>query len=361
LSEFCSRYSPPTQTSTQHKDSKRGRHSLWREARNVLLELQGGVRRVVVGKEVKEWDTLEYVRGEIRQVTKCETRLITKLVGVDGDWWKNSFWVDRIKDLFLEYLKDIAGKVIVLSKDNGEKWLVLPYEVRADPSYLVNLREEIEQLCSLSSKGIHLTLTTDPKRFNGLLSAYKALRVNFHRLIDWFEKYRWDKDKNNWKRRGYWDKKKKKFVPTRKKINYVCVPEFSPTHNLPHLHILILDRIWISPHWGIVKLWDSWGQGEQVFIKRIRGNIGYYFHKELNKRFSRHKDKGITHLALSWVLNAKSYTCSLALRKMACNGVIFQRENLPKGWKYEGVYDGLGFTDYGVVLDRPPPFLEGQI
>jgi hypothetical protein len=177
--------------------------------------------------------------------------------------------------LFVEYLKDINDKVLILKKThrptNTSEYLILPYTTRfTDKKAIVKKLKDFDRRFNYFSKrhdkAVFLTLTTDPKRFNNLNEACENIGKAFKKLMDYLN--RRHKAENGGK------------------LEYIAGFEFSPKKALPHLHVVIfgVDYLDLGDNrkkndnskaryksvYKLSEMWDRYGQGTQVFIYGIK-------------------------------------------------------------------------------------------
>lgn len=124
-----------------------------------------------------------------------------------------------INDLFRFYLDDTRYKVVVLRSLEDLSFLLLPYSHRFWRSRLKEILDKYEEVWrALSSRyevGVFLTITSDPKKETNLYDCSREMSRRFNALMSWI-------------------KKKVK----RKRLPYICVPEFQDNGRL-HLHVVI--------------------------------------------------------------------------------------------------------------------------
>ena len=82
------------------------------------------------------------------------------------------------------YVSDIEGRKVLVDNPDKETLLVLNYITRFSDAYYYEKVKEIKRLQSLNLQGgVFLTLTIDPKKFNSLKEAYKALMKGWNKLL----------------------------------------------------------------------------------------------------------------------------------------------------------------------------------
>jgi len=248
----------------------------------------------------------------------------------------------QINDSFEFYLRRVGSKRIVLYNPdpyNPLEFLIMKYKTRfTDRGRISKIIRTYEAVIQKSLEnynvGVFLTLTTDPKRFNNLIQAYKFSLVAWNRF------------------RYYINKLKKKW-------SYVLVHEFTKS-GLLHLHVLIFGIERIADIREISRIWSKIGMGRIVYIYKIikRGNswvwakgkpkdtntttADSYLKKYLSKVLSSIRQVSndnidvlsLKNLALYWVSNKRFYTYSRDLG---------EKEDIKKyvigEWIFFGSYD----------------------
>ena len=118
--------------------------------------------------------------------------------------------------MFRQYLNRCKGKVILIRGTESYFGYIVPYSTRFDGDYRLRVRKALRGVHI--SKGTLLTLTTDPKRFNDIDETTRALKKGWNRLLVSL---------------------KSRFGA----VSYLTTLEFGKDHNIPHMHIIIKNRI----------------------------------------------------------------------------------------------------------------------
>lgn len=220
------------------------------------------------------------------------------------EWWKNITLKEELRMHFKNYLEYAADQKVILrrierdpdtrlpypiGKGRGAAFY-LPYSTRFDGTYGA---KTIKKLRKIDIKhGTFLTLTVAARRYDNIATATEALKKGWNRLHRSMDK-----------RFG--------------KLSYLCVLEFGPKNDMPHLHMLI-DRLHLTEEdeeW-IRKLWIK-TVGRKVVARRIRdANAGNYLLKYLEKTFGEDGTGMADGNAWAyWITNSKFYSTSLDVKE----------------------------------------------
>lgn len=231
------------------------------------------------------------------------------------DAWGQAPEILKLAEIYKSAIQD---KAIVLSNSCDDRVLVLPYYTRFSEGYYPEKARELRRLINFDD-ATFLTLTVDPHRFSCLFDAKRALSEGWAKLRDAMDK---DVERNTGHVVG-WDK------------NFIAVPEFQESGN-PHLHVLLKDCRWIDVDW-LRNLWEAeYGVGTFVHVERVHGN-----RKKVINYLLKYLFKGANngrHLALLWALNARAFSCSLAIldnQKTKCDKLGVSSECQ---WFLVGIY-----------------------
>jgi hypothetical protein len=227
-------------------------------------------------------------------------------------------YLDRIKDSCIVlkknrdevfYERDTLGhSYLRVINQNIPAYLVLSYKTRFnnDESYKKNIftYHEIWRKANQFKKAVHLTLTTDPKRFKSLWMANRNFSIAFNQFMTYLTK-------------------KLKLVS---RPPYLAVYEFTKT-GLLHVHLIIFRLGYLLPKGLITQEWERCNQGSITYIYSLTNNNGIwgytrkkpkelkegqtpenYLMKYLHKS---HFDEGA--LSLYWLFNKRAFTYSKKL------------------------------------------------
>lgn len=187
---------------------------------------------------------------------------------------------------------------------------------RFDGSYRSYLRRKLKNL-DFMLWDLKIELTIDPKKCMRLVDEFRLIRRGWNRL-------------NSWLKRRFGHKEGGKFVPA--EFAFFDVLEIQKSGR-PHLHVLISGLKWIEQS-ELSDLWDSYGCGPVVYIKRVhsRNNLkmSAYVMKYVNKTLNQ-ADKLFS--ALLFASNRRLFSMNKASQKMA-NAGRSPHEN--KGFVYVG-------------------------
>jgi hypothetical protein len=256
--------------------------------------------------------------------------------------------IHRIRDLnnvnnakllakdFLSYLESIDDRRLMLQEEkNADMKLTMPYHTRFN-----NKQREKEQWARYNtawdiadakySKGLMLTLTTDPKRFDSLAGMVDSLMSSWGDLHEALNQ---------------------KFGGC-VRLDYIRALEFggskkSNTVGLPHLHVCIfgvpyIDHSWLSAYWNkkhaeVTHIQSLHKRGNESWVisqgkdagKSAAGYLGKYLSKTFESigqniddlyaevkswNHRDHKNAGIWKIALYWATGRQFWDCSHDLK-----------------------------------------------
>ena len=146
-------------------------------------------------------------------------------------------------------------------RGDGPEHLLVPYSTRFNsPERVRESRERYRDAFNLAAqkfdRGVLVTLTTDPSRFDSLLAATNSLMDDVARFKSWLAT----------------DSRLGSRPPS------VVVPEFTDS-GVPHAHVLLFGVSWVVPHAVLSAYWsDSRNRGEVVWFDRLesRGDDGQW-------------------------------------------------------------------------------------
>lgn len=249
-------------------------------------------------------------------------------------WWEDKELIVTLKDLFDRYLTDRRDRRIILRSIQTNKPCILPYTTRFDGDYPRRVKKALRGVHT--KKGTLLTLTTDPKRFSNVLDATRALNEGWHRIQSQMKRHF-----------GH--------------LSYLCVTEFSPKNNLPHLHIILSDVSFDKSDikW-LRKLWNK-HVAYQIDVEPIRNvNATNYVLKYLEKSFENDKVAVDGQGVWYWVTNTKFYSISEDLKPEPTENEIVSKVIADLGYmdEIELSIDGEEYEYIGVCYSesiKDPP------
>jgi hypothetical protein len=217
--------------------------------------------------------------------------------------WENAYGsLDDIENFAKEYAFEIEDKGIILGNPNTKKAFSIPYFTRFSNGYYEQAIRKMKLIPY--TLGVHLELTVDPKNFPSLWVCYKRLRHGANKLFLIL---------------------RKRLKKQNRKFEFVCWIEFTKK-GIPHLHIIVFNVARLMDADELREIWQKWyGIGTWVRLERIRhmSRAINYMVKYLTKFMSqeayeafknKHPEKDVinrfSHLALSWALNLRAYSCS---------------------------------------------------
>lgn len=190
---------------------------------------------------------------------------------------------------------------------------MIPYRTRFSSEYYRDKARRIRKEINFET-AMFLTLTIDPKEFNSLNQAYRAIRKAWHKLANTIAK---DQQRGVGHVRA-WDGR------------YLLAVEFQQSGS-PHLHIVLAGCRWLDADW----VRENWHVGTFVrtdFIHDNRAKVVHYITKYMTKATDG-AELPLRHVALLWALNAKAFSTS----RRIFNSVLEQmRQNREIEWFYLG-------------------------
>lgn len=233
--------------------------------------------------------------------------------------------MEKIQDEFGYYLHDVDDKLIILRmkeeiaarSPSGQHYLYIPYQTRFNSAEM-----QLETLSRYDhvwteatfrfKRGVHLMLTTDPKRFKNLYEANRHFSIAFNRFISYLQK-------------------KLGFRP-----KYLSSYEYTKS-GLMHVHCIIFGIPYLLPHGIITQEWERCGQGSYNYIYSLINDKGAWHYArqkpaDLEKGqtaetyLRKHLDKGfqdVSLLYLYWAHNKRFFTHSRCLYTAEDLGSLF--------------------------------------
>ena len=222
---------------------------------------------------------------------------------------------DEIKGEFQDYLEEVDNLKIILRRkatsssyihSGGPKYKILSYNTRFTDKRIIvkNLTKMDAAFAHMSKrykKGVHLTLTTDPKRFYSLYAANRHFSIAFNRYMSFLSR-----------KRG-------------KRLPYIAAYEYTKT-GLLHAHILFFGISWLNYKHAITEDWNRCGQGTITYAYSIKNDNGRWTYvrgkpSDLEKEktaadyLKKYLQKSVDNpeeAMLYWVLNKRFFSCSRA-------------------------------------------------
>ena len=163
-----------------------------------------------------------------------------------------------IEFYFENYLDETENKMIILrAKDPGKvetEFIPIKYKHRFNSQgnkidTLKKYETAFRKATQKYERGVFLTLTTDPKRFNSLYEANRHMSTAFHKFQRWLSKR------------------------LNARLNYIRIAEFTKS-GLIHLHIIYFGRKFLLPHDEITQEWERLGQGSINYLYTLRNHNG---------------------------------------------------------------------------------------
>lgn len=219
--------------------------------------------------------------------------------------------VKLLSNLACLYAQSTSDKKLVLVNTETDEIKILDYITRFSPNYPKRNYAKFmryEEVLSRWNNFLFLTFTLNPRYFSTLKGSYIALQKAWNRILTML---------------------RRKFP----NICFIKVVEFHKS-GMPHLHILLGGRRWISKNW-LLKFWPI---GHQVHITRVNGDIHqvmFYMGKYLFKNDTLDR-------ILHWSLMARSFSVSRNLSCSLDNSKTNSISNYCRGpgyWVYYGSFD----------------------
>lgn len=201
--------------------------------------------------------------------------------------------IDYAKREFDKYVKDTHNRYRVM-RDVENKLFLGKLQHRFSPSYTNKVKASLNPLLSdkrYQNKGVFLTLTLDPKRYNTRYDMYRDIKKEENRFLTLL------------------------FKKIGKRIPYISVIEAQNNGN-PHLHMLflgasrLLDWREIRNAWGLGYVWIN----RTTKDKKINSPLAYMY-KYITKTIDKRNAENRTTQALLWLFHLRSYSTSNNLVK----------------------------------------------
>ncbi|MBP2173262.1 rolling circle replication-associated protein [Methanococcus voltae] len=247
---------------------------------------------------------------------------------------------------FQKYIEQASEQNLVLERikydKEKSKYLMFPYLTRFTNSkqlkrQLAQYNCVFEQTAKKYKYGVHLTLTTDPKRFDNIVEANKHFGKAFNRFMSFLAKYNKNSDGK----------------PERPK--YLAAYEYTKS-GLLHAHILIFGKKYLMDQKLITREWSRCGQGQIAHIYGIRReginwvynrnrpeevktgeykNANEYLKKYLVKTLYSELDG-----SMYWSMNKRFYTMSKSLKP----DMMTKAKPAEKMYRFVGIWTDDEFT-----------------
>jgi len=306
-------------------------------------KFKNGVYDVPI-KEKKE----EIEKSGIKRDSKYRRMALSWIRYWSGfDWWMadtRSFWEKSVLDSYNDWMEVREDQWIVSLHETDERideLLFIPWSCRRSPRYKKMLHRQMKSLFG-RGKGlcIHLVLTTNPHKFRNVEDAMRGLKKSWRKLHEMF-------------------------VQKKGRFPYVGTVEISPESHLPHLHILIFNVPWLDSVHHISDMWEKYGQGYMVHIRKMEYNRGL---KEVLKYIYKQQKDDLLG-AILWATRTRSFICSNKLLKNRVSKTNPETW-IPSGYSYLGLvhsfyverllrHDGIHSEEFlkgdGEFLVKPPP------
>jgi hypothetical protein len=189
---------------------------------------------------------------------------------------------------------------------NDDVWVFIKQYSRFDDDYRLFLRRKLK-LLNFMLWDLKIELTIDPKKCMRYADEFYLLQKGWNRL-------------NSWLRRRFGE------------FAYFKVLEITKAGR-PHFHVLLSGIRWISQE-KLSELWDSYGCGKIVYVKRVdsRNNVKMcaYVMKYVNKTL-RNEDR--RYSAVLFASNKRVFAMSKGCQNLI-NAVKLPKE--PKGFEFKG-------------------------
>ncbi|MCS3901046.1 rolling circle replication-associated protein [Methanococcus voltae] len=247
---------------------------------------------------------------------------------------------------FKEYIIKASSQNLVLERTryhkNKPKYITFPYLTRFTNSkqlkrQLAQYNCIFEQKAIKYNRGVHLTLTTDPKLFRNIYEANKHFSKAFNRFMSFLSKR--NKDVNGKSRRPV----------------YLAAYEYTKS-GLCHAHILIFGKKYLLDQRVITQEWSRCGQGQIAHIYSIRRDgINWIYgrarpeeiqtgeYKNANEYLKKYLVKSLySELdgSMYWAMNKRFFTFSKSLKP-----AMMKRPKPEKYYKFVGIWTDEEFTD----------------
>jgi hypothetical protein len=145
----------------------------------------------------------------------------------------------KLYGFFEEYLEDTGQRVLVLKREGGEEFLLIPYKHRFLRSEVKRKLKEFRRLWEAAANervGVFITLTMDPSSYKNLFEASRLVSKAFNRFMSFLSR-----------RLGF-------------RPRYICVFELQDSGN-PHLHVVIFGISRIEDHYKLTEILRGQGFG----------------------------------------------------------------------------------------------------
>lgn len=257
---------------------------------------------------------------------------------------------------FTEYIKIVEKLKIILKKraqadplifSAGARYKILPYTTRfTDKKIPAKTLDKIDHAFAYMSKrykkGVHLTLTTDPKRFYSLYAANRHFSIAFNRYLSYLSR-----------KRG-------------SRLPYISAYEFTKS-GLLHAHVLFFGISYLDHKHAISEDWDRCGQGSITYIYAIRNENGKWIYSRNQPKDLKKGDTAADYLKkyikksiyepnqamLYWTFNKRYFTCTRAA--LPTTTILTQIKGIPPIWEFYMAVSYLDMPDFIFHEVLPPP------
>lgn len=171
---------------------------------------------------------------------------------------------DFLMNKFEDYKQEINNSTIILEREeeapyNDKEYLFMDYKTRFNDEgrkgrYLKKYDESVDKSLEDYKFAIHLTLTTDPKKFDSMWKANRHFSKAFNRFMSFLDSRLGER-------------------PT-----YIAVYEFTKKGYL-HAHVIFFGKKWLLNQKTISREWEKCGQGKIVYIYGMENKRGKWRYK----------------------------------------------------------------------------------
>ena len=247
-------------------------------------------------------------------------------------WWEwEDFWLSPILEEFGAYLERVKNRRLVFRDSEGDI-RVLPYKTRFHRSYQRKLSERFEDV--VLDWGLLLTLTTDLNQYSDIISAVKALKRVWNRVLSGL-------------RRRYG------------RVDFFTALEFSfkRGHGACHLHVVLLhithlDLDWLRKRVGTHARWLHVRRFHNLRLGGKKGYLTKYLRKQVVGFASSTSSVAFKNSALLWLTNARGWSCSRNFMRSV------RRESV--GWEFIGCFPA-SVAEHPAFIEFFPLFTDPEL